>query len=330
MKLNFQQDVINLPGSVLSHADADATQLRVLLWVASDPSLAGKPRQLAKLADCTPKVADSALTYWRERGILTDGEALPVMATPTVTSDAAKPSSRVLMHRADELPTYTSTELAAMLEKRESLRILIDETQRMLGKIFNLSEVNTLVGMVDYLGMSMECILILFAHCKRIEKTSLRAIEKYAYSLVDRDITTAEALEEEIRTVEALRSFEGEVRALFGLKSRALTAKENKMLRAWVSFGYGIDVVRRAYELTVNATGEASLPYANSILERWNSEGLHSPEEIDRANEDQQTKKSGKAAQKGNGKPTLGNSFDTDDFLKAALRRSFPEKKEQP
>jgi DnaD/phage-associated family protein len=322
MKFNFQQDVINLPSSVLSHADASPAQLRVLLWLASDLSLAGKLRQLAKLSDCSPKEAEAALSFWRERGVLTDGEAIPVMATPTAET-APKAAPHVLMHRADELPTYTSTELASMLEKRESLRILIDETQRMLGKVFNLSEINTLVGMVDYLGINMECILILFAHCKRIGKTSLRAIEKYAYSLVDRDIMTAEALEEEIRTVETLRSFEGEVRTLFGLKSRALTSKETKMLRAWVSFGYGIDVVQHAYELTVNATGEASLPYANSILERWNAEGLRTVEEIERASNAQQAKK------KGNGKPSLGNSFDTDDFLKAALRRSFPDKEEK-
>jgi len=329
MKLNFQYDVINLPGAVLSHPDADLTQLRVLLWLASDVALAGKLRQLAKLADCSPKEAEAALTYWRERGILTDGDSIPVMATPSTAEAGKKASNAPLMHRADELPTYTSAELATMLEKRDSLRILIDETQRMLGKIFNLSEVNVLVGMVDYLGMSMECILILFAHCKRIEKTSLRAIEKYAYSLIDRDITTPEALEEEIRTVETLRSFEGEVRKLFGLKIRALTSKENKMLRAWISFGYDIEIVRRAYELTVNATGEASLPYANSILERWNTEGLKTVEQIDRSIAEQSSKKNGKAAQKGGEKPSLGNSFDTDDFLKAALRRSYPEKKDQ-
>lgn len=330
MKFNFGQDVINLPGAVLSHTDADATQLRILLWVASDPSLASKIRQLAKLADCSSKDAEAALAYWGERGILTDG-AVPTMAAiqPAIQIQEKPASERTLMRRADELPTYTSSELATLLESREALRVLIDETQRTLGKVFNISEVNILVGMVDYLGMSTECILLLFAHCKRIGKTGLRAIEKYAYSLVDRDIVTAEALEEEIRTVEALHSFEGEVRSLFGWKSRSLTTKENKTLRAWVSFGYGIDVVRRAYELTVDAKGEAVLSYANSILERWNAEGLKTLQEIDRSIADQQAKKAGKASKKANGKPAPGNSFDTDDFLKAALRRSFAEKKDQ-
>ena len=52
MKLNFGQEVVVLPAAALSCSDADAVQLRVLLWLASDLSLAGKPKQLAKLSDC--------------------------------------------------------------------------------------------------------------------------------------------------------------------------------------------------------------------------------------------------------------------------------------
>ncbi|MBQ9806342.1 MAG: DnaD domain protein [Clostridia bacterium] len=328
MKLNFLQDVLVLPASVLSHTDADAAALRVLLWLASDLSLADKTAQLAKLADCSAKEAEAAIAFWCDKGVLcADGKAIPVMAQPAQTSPAA-PAKKKPMKRADELPNYTSTELAELLEKRESVRMLIDEAQQILGKIFNMSEVNIMVGMLDYLGMSEECILLLLAHCKRIGKVNLRAIEKYAYPLVERGITTSDLLEEELRTVEALRSFEGQVRSMFGMKSRALTSREDKMLRAWVSFGYDIEIVRRAYELTVQATGDASLPYANSILERWNSEGLKSAEEIDAAIAADAEKRSGQKGRKttgSSGESVLGNSFDTDDYFEAALKRSFRE-----
>lgn len=319
MKLNFGHEALVLPGAVLLHTDAAAEDLRVLLWLASDPTLGDKPRQLCRLAGCSEQRAREALDLWRKAGLLTDegGDAVAVMTKPQPA-----PASKKLVRRADELPSYTSDQLAELLEKRETLRALVDEAQRTLGKIFNVSEVNILVAMFDYLGMSEEAILLLLAHCTRIGKTNLRSIEKYAYTLVNRDIVTAEQLEEEIRTVEALRSFEGQVRTLFGMKSRALTSREDKMLRAWVSFGYDIEIVRRAYELTVGATGEASLPYANTILERWNSEGLRTAEAIDASIEEQQNRKSGKkGAQKS--EPSLGNSFDTDDFFEAALRRSF-------
>lgn len=326
MKLNFLQDVLVLPASVLSHTNADAASLRVLLWLASDLSLAEKTVQLAKLADCTAKEAEAAIAFWCEVGVLSaEGKAIPVMAQPAQTPEPAK---KKLVRRANELPNYTSTELAELLEKRESVRMLIDEAQQILGKIFNMSEVNIMVGMLDYLGMSEECILLLLAHCKRIGKVNLRAIEKYAYPLVERGITTSELLEEELRTVEAMRSFEGQVRSLFGMKSRALTSREDKMLRAWVTFGYDIEIVRRAYELTVQATGDASLPYANSILERWNSEGLKTAEEIDAAIAADAEKRSGQKGRKSTGKTgdtVLGNSFDTDDYFEAALKRSFRE-----
>lgn len=322
MKLNFGQDALVLPGAVLSNGDADAVQLRVLLWLASDLSLAQKPKQLAKLADCDQKAVRSALDFWFARGVLTaeEGEqtALPAMAVlseePKKTEESVKP--RKLLRRADELPNYTSTELAELLEKRAGVRALVNEAQQIIGKMFNPSEINILVGMYDYLGLSEEGILLLLAHCKNIGKANLRAIEKYAHSLVERDITTPAALEEEFRTVEALHTFEGQVRSLFGMKARALTSREDKMLRAWASFGYDIDIVRRAYEITVNATNEPSVPYTNSILERWHADGFKTAEEIDRALTEQKEKKEGKP---------LAKDDEPDDFFEAALRRSFRE-----
>lgn len=317
MKFNYRQEVLNLPGSVLSATDADAVQLRVLLWLSSDPSLCEKPRQLARLASCDADAAQAAIRYWVERGVIVGGDVadttVSVMAKP-VKAEPVQPK-RTLVRRADELPTYSSSELANILEQRESVRIMVDEAQRIIGKMFNPSEMNTLIGMLDYLSISEEGILMILAHCKRIGKTNLRSIEKYAYSLADREITEPQALEEEFRTVEAMRSFEGEIRSIFGMKSRALTAKETKMLRSWVSFGYGIDAVKLAYDITVNATNEPSMAYANAILERWNTEGLKTVEAIETAIEAERAEKAVT--------PTLGNSFDTDDLFEAALKRSF-------
>lgn len=338
MKFQFGYDVLTLPGAILSHTDANAVQLRVILWLASDLTLARKPRQLAKLADCDPQSALDAMAFWAARGVLTDGEAIPAMASAaedavsvgstkkaakqavapkTADAEVSAPAAPRL-ERSDELPTYTSTELADLLEKRDSLRALVDEAQQILGKMFNPSEINILVGMNDYLGLPAEGILLLLSHCVRMGKNRLRAIEKYAYRLVDRGITTPEALEEEFRTVEAMHGFEGEVRQIFGLNSRSLTGKEEKMLREWLAFGYSADVVRLAYEITIHATSKPSIPYAHSILQRWHEEGHATLADIERAEQAKKEQKSGD--------PTaLGNSFDTDDLFRAALARSFRE-----
>ena len=320
MKLNFKQEVLVLPASVLSHLDAATPeQLRVLLWLASDLSLVSKHRQLAKLAGCNTATAQNAVTFWCNCGILGEaGESVPTMAT---VSEEEVPTKKKLQ-RADELPNYTSTELAELLEARASVRVLIDEAQRILGKMFNPNDINIMVGMIDYLGMNEECILLLLAHCKRIGKSNLRAIEKYAYAMVDKGINDVESMEDEICTVEAMHTFEGEVRALFGMKSRALTSKEGKMLSAWLSFGYNIDIVRMAYEITVNATGEPSLPYTNAILEKWNANAWKTTDEIEAGMNAEREKREGNT----NTQKELGNSFDTDDFFEAALQRGFRER----
>ncbi len=320
MKLNFWQDVLVLPASVLSHLDtATPEQLRVLLWLASDLSLATKHKQLAKLAGCDAAQARDAVKFWCACGVMgEEGEsAVPAMATASVEAPVKKK-----LQRADELPNYTSTELAELLEARASVRVLIDEAQQILGKMFNPNDVNIMVGMLDYLGMNEECILLLLAHCKKIGKSNLRAIEKYAYTLVDKGINDVESMEAEICAVEAMHTFEGEVRALFGMKSRALTSKESKMLAAWLSFGYDINIVRMAYEITVNATGEASLPYTNAILEKWNANAWKTAAEIEAGMNAEREKREGSSSNK----KELGNSFDTDDFFEAALQRGFRER----
>ena len=130
-----------------------------------------------------------------------------------------------------------------------------------------------------------------------------------------------ESMEAEICAMEAMYTFEGEVRALFGMKTRAMTSKESKMLSLWLSFGYDINIVRMAYEITVNATGEASLPYTNAILEKWNANGWKTVAEIEAGMNAEREKRENAANKK-----ELGNSFDTDDFFEAALERGFRER----
>ena len=94
------------------------------------------------------------------------------------------------------------------------------------------------------------------------------------------------------------------------------------MLSAWLSFGYDINIVRRAYEITVNATGEPSVAYTNAILEKWNANGWKTEAEIEAGMNAEREKREGVA----NNKKELGNSFDTDDFFEAALARGFRER----
>ena len=86
------------------------------------------------------------------------------------------------------------------------------------------------------------------------------------------------------------------------------------MIEAWVcTMQYGHDVIRLAYDATVDAIGKPSLSYANTILERWYAEGYRTVEDVTKAMEDYRRAKSG------------GSSFDIDDFFQAALKNTYGE-----
>lgn len=310
---NFGGRVLTLPTAV-AETDATPRQLRVLFLLAAGTT---ELSALAEALNCKQAEIKEVLAFWQEKGVLQTDLSLPA-AKP-----APAPTQPKKLLRADEIPTYSLSELNAMLERRASLRAMIEEAQRIMGKLFNTYEINILLGMVDYLELDEDYILLLLAHCMRIDKKGLRTIERYAISLVDRGITTADALEEELQAMEARHTLEGKVRSVFGLKSRSLTTKEQKLIAAWASFGYGEEIIRRAYEITVDSIHEPSMSYTNAILERWHANGLKTLEKIEQALNAERAEK-----EKASGESSKADfkTFDPNDAFEAALRRSYKKK----
>lgn len=242
--------------------------------------------------------------------------------TPTQASSEKEtnaPKGKPL-RRADELPNYTMTELSELLEKRKNLSLFLDECQRAYGKMFNPRDIGKVVGMLDHLALSEEYVLTLlryFGEMPEEERKTLHYVERMAFSLTDDGITDPSALREHLDRLRMLRSNEGQIRTIFGMGARAFTAKEKKAVMLWLGeYGCSMELIRLAYERTVNATGKPSLLYASKILERWYREGLSTPEAVETAE------------RKSDG-TTSNENFDTDDFFEAALRRSYGEAYEQ-
>lgn len=317
-QINYGNGVLCLPRAVLSLLDrADEGAIKVLLHIAS-----GEGSSVSHMAQTLSMESDAvkeAIAFWRGAGlIMSEGSEAKGSAAPTRVTVPAPETEPVKKPTPapTTLPRYTTEELSALLEQRAELSDLVDECSRTFGKIFNTMEVSTLLGMVDYLSLDGEYLLLLLAHCVKMGKKSVRYAEKLAFSLYDEGITDLAALQERLKRQEQMADVEGKIRTLFGISSRALTTKEKKLIDAWLSdMKYGMDVITRAYEITVDAIGKSSIPYTNSILERWATAGLRTLAEIEEA--ERQRAEAGKTPQE------AGNSFDTDEFFGAALSRSF-------
>lgn len=323
LKINYEDEAVSLPGAVISKLDrASKRDMKLLFLLAASFERrvefeAHRAEIIAHLS-CTDAELNSSIAFWRGAGILDiceDADNIISESEEKHTAEADNSGGTLTAvperkpELPDELPLYTTAELNELLEKDRPLSLLIDECQRIVGDIFNPREVSVVIGLFDYLKLDADYILTLTDYCVRKGKKSLQYIKKRAFAFYDDGVIDSATLHEMIRKLDAADGVEADVRKLFGMKDRSLTTKEKKFLTKWANdYGYGIDIIKKAYETTVDAINKPSVSYADAIMKRWHEEGLNELSAIE-------------AAQ--NEKLPQDGSFDTDDFFENALKRSF-------
>lgn len=323
IKIQYGESVAVLPlAAVDAIGRASGLYCKVLILLSADPALrvgsASALRALARRAGCDVETVRDAISYFCGAGVLARGEIAPVQTVEEAPADSApqpmKPAESVpqKLEKADEFPHYSISEITDLLEKRRNLSLFVDECQRAYGKMFNPRDINVILGMVEYLSLSEEYVLILlryFGSLPEESRKSLHYVERMAISLANEGVTEPDALIAHLERVRLLSDHQNEIREIFGMGSRALTAKEKKLIMTWLGeYQASPDLIRLAYERTVHATGKASVAYASKILERWHGEGWKTPAEVEAAE---------------SSATSLGDNFETNDFFEAALRRSY-------
>lgn len=301
MELNIKNEkkALCLPEKCLDMLDvADATDLKVLLYIASLHGGELDAERAAEFLKISAGEVNSSVKFWRGASVIaSDG---------TVKKESAKPI------REKRVMRLTTKEVSEIGEKNEEFREFIDLAQQTAGWIFNSAEIEIIASLYANLDLSPEYILSLIGYyiCKK--EQNIRYLEKVAYSFVDEGITTSAELEEKLRKVEVFDGREGKVRSLFGMGARKLTAKEKAFLDVWFNeYSASDELIALAYEKTVDAIGKPSLPYANSILAAWHEKGIKTPDDVNNAS----GAKSSSASQP--------QSFDVDEAFKRALERSY-------
>lgn len=325
MKINFiyGSRALVLPGARLLDKirDASVEDLRVLICLCALADNSGECSldETVKAAGCTRAELDASLHFWRGAGVIEFDTQTSHQKNDKKPAEAKK-TEKAAIRPENRMPEYTSEQIVGLIDGNVEMANLIDECNRTFGKVLNTAEINTVIGLRDYLGLDGEYILILLAYCAKKGKKSLKYVEKMAFTLYENEIDNTAALEEYLKKAELAEASEGKLRKLFGMKSRALTPKEKQCFLRWSGeWGFDIPVIERAYEITINSINEPSVPYANKILEKWHDAGYKTLEEINAAITEYSAKKSSETQQAG--------SFDTDDFFELALRRSYAEDK---
>ncbi len=311
----YQHEILSLPAEVISEklSTASRDELRVLLAVMAQREFT--VADLAASLDMTENALRRCVSFWESAGAFTL-ESSTDRSPAEVAKEQMKTGKKPLA--SSTLPHYSSEEIAEVIERTPGSRGLIDSCQQTLGKMFNTAETAIILGLMDHLSLTPAYILLLCSHAAEREKPSVRYVEKMALELFDRDVLTYAALEAELNAAKERASMEYFIRDLYGVGQRKLIKKEKDMIANWVdTWRFSREMLRRAYEVTVEKTKEANFAYANAILERWYIAGFTTVAEVEAAEEK-------RAANREKNVPA-GTSFSTDSFFEAALQRSYEE-----
>ena len=309
--------------------DTDEVSSAIAFWRgASVISVAGKSKHA--VGRVTPVINEAASAATVAENTAEDAvnpaktdEIEPAKTEESVVETATAPKKKALLR--ESLPKYDPTTISEICGRDGGmLAAVIDQCQQIFERMFNPAEVSVIVGLNDHLGLEPEYILTLCAYyAKKKPKCKLSYIEKTAYTLWNDGITTVDDLEAHVKNLELYDGAVGCIRRLMGIGGRALTQKENASINHWVQdLGFSTDVIEYCYEVTVNSAGEFSFDYANTVMDGWYSSGVRTLEDAIKASEAHRAENRRKYS---NGASTGGiteSSFDGDDFLALAIKRS--------
>jgi len=202
-----------------------------------------------------------------------------------------KPSKAAGSDAASGLPEeprkYTETEITEEILSGSDFTVVVDETQRRLGKHLTSDDLLRLYGIYENLRLPPEVILLLITHC--IKESSItgdgrtpnvRYIEKAAYTWEREGIFTLERAEEYLKGLEAKKSIRGEIKRIMQIRDREFSATEKRYVDGWIEMGTQPGAIAIAYDKTLTNTGGLKWPYMDSIIKNWQNKGLHTAEEI--------------------------------------------------
>ena len=172
-------------------------------------------------------------------------------------------------------PSYKSSEISRRLKENPRMAQMYKMVGQMLGKTLSSADTELLYSFHDYYGLPIEVILVLIEYYVSKDKRSMKYMEKEAGKWVAAGIDTVEKAKAYIEKREAFLSYAGRVRAIIGIQERRLSSRELTYVNDWQNkFKMPLEMVKSAFELTVNKTGKLSFAYMNKILEAWADAGI--------------------------------------------------------
>lgn len=266
---------------------------------------------------------DGALSALAEMGLIAAGDK----KSSEAPSSGKEKAAGELPARVDIKPDapappeptrnpYTAEEVLDEMERRGEFYALVSETERRLSmaRPCSVEEMKRLMWLYQDAGLPLDVIFLLLTHCQEewerkysgSRHPTVRQVEAEGARWARMGLDSYDAAHKYIRKRKKLLSDMGQCANLLGLGARELAPSEEKYLSAWLDMGFKSAEIQEAYDRTVLSTGGLSWKYMNSIIKRWNEQGLKTLRDIreaDRLRAEAGSSGKGAAAGKKSGAP---------------------------
>lgn len=290
---------------------------------------------------CTEGDVLRALKYWEGEGLLSlTFEADGQLSAIRFGEDAQSPQVAAVVNPEPDQPaviTPISVGRQAMLtpdrvkelKKNEEVTSLLFIAEKYLGKSLSFSETEKLLYFYDQMHMSVDLIDHLIQMCVESGHPSIHYIESVARSWAKEGIDTVEKAT--AAAVRFKKDYFSILRAM-GVSNRNPVEGEVEYMSAWLDkYGFSLDLIFEACSRTVLKTGQASFPYADSILKKWHEQGVRTLDDVKAADEkySQQSRETARGAERrpatksATSAPNRFNNFTQRDYNFEELERKI-------
>ncbi|MBC8595988.1 DnaD domain-containing protein [Qingrenia yutianensis] len=207
----------------------------------------------------------NAFEYWKQVGIMEFKKTKLGYETEFLScTDTENTADK----KAHATPKYAAKDVTRCIQENDDMKNMYQIAQGILNRPLSTTEITTLYSMYDWLGLPREVVLMILEHCAQIGKTNMRYIEKVAVSWSEKGIDTLDKAKAHLRAAKEFNLVKTKIKNIFQIKDRNFTETELKYISKWINdMSVDIDMIKKAYDVTVTNTQKLSYPYMTTVLQ---------------------------------------------------------------
>jgi len=287
---------------------ATGEQIKVLLYILRCSGKNCTDEEIAANTGVKPQEAADAILFWNQANVLSSNSSSSSAVNPIMSSQVqnqAQTKSYTENKKTPNRQQLHPSEIAKLMKDSADVSELFKTAESILGTL-NPQRQNSLIWMLDYLGLKKEVIITLISYCVSIEKTHPAYMETIACDWSKNDINTLNSAQEEVSRMLKSREYTSLIMKAFEMK-RNPTAKQAEYIAQWKNIGFNIEIIHYAYEKTIEQIDKLSFEYINKILLTWRDNGYTSVKDVKNAETEYKKKKNSDAKNSDDG-------FDVDKY----------------